>query len=160
MKLLIGLGNPEEKYASSRHNVGHMVIDVINNQNSIDNIGHWKAEKTDVFMNDSGESVIRLKNFYKVDLDNLYIIYDDLDIPFGSYKISKGKLPRTHNGINSVVEKLGTEDFWHVRIGIDNRTGQREGAAGKEFVLSNFSVEELKILEKIIEKIGQQLMNP
>lgn len=153
MKLIIGLGNPDEGYANNRHNVGHKVIDVLQDELPED----AKAEKTDVYMNESGEYVARQKNFYKVDLDDLYVVYDDLDIPLGSYKISKGKSPRVHNGIISVIEKLGSEDFWHVRVGIDNRAGERESISGKDYVLSDFTQEEKKILEEVMGRIKEEL---
>lgn len=162
MKLIIGLGNPDEGYANNRHNVGHKLIDVLQDELPED----AKAEKTDVYMNESGEYVARQKNFYKVDLDDLYVVYDDLDIPLGSYKISKGKSPRVHNGIISVIEKLGSEDFWHVRIGIEHRTKDMSKApmgmvehrqTGKEYVLQDFTEEEMKILADVIEKVCAHL---
>lgn len=148
MRLIIGLGNPDKEYLNNRHNVGHMVVDALAEKLPKDT----KAEKTDVYMNESGEFVARQKNFYKVALDDLYVVYDDLDIPFGGYKISKGKSPRVHNGILSVIEKLGSEDFWHVRIGVDDRLGDRT-LSGKDYVLQNFSDPQKEVLEKVIEEV-------
>lgn len=165
MKLIIGLGNPDKtnknlsstlykEYAGNRHNVGHMLVDALQDDLPRDT----RAEKTTVYMNESGEEVSKLKNFYKVDLDDLYVIYDDLDIPLGSYKISKGKSPKVHNGIISVIEKLGSEDFWHVRIGVDNRgKGEGERVKGKEYVLSDFTDEEKPVLEKVIDEVVRLL---
>lgn len=167
MKLIIGLGNPSKEYLNNRHNVGHMVVDALQ-----DLPKDTKAEKTTVYMNESGEEVKKLVNFYfgakrrnkvlakpgsyKVSLDELYVVYDDLDIPLGSYKISKGKSPRVHNGIISVIEKLGSEDFWHVRIGVDGRGGGRE-MSGKDYVLQNFSADEKEQLDKAIEEVVRLL---
>lgn len=158
MKLLVGLGNPGEKYRDSRHNAGQMLADRLQ---STDYGSEWKIEKTTTFMNESGRDVRRLANFYKVSNDDLYIAYDDLDIPLGVYKISKGKSPRVHNGINSVVEELGLGDFWHVRIGIDNRKNQigsdRSDISGREYVLQVFTEEEQKILVDVLERIYTDL---
>ena len=111
MKLVIGLGNPGEKYENNRHNVGYMLIDAFASKFSVSD---FKFSKTKEFMNESGKDVLRLSDFYKVSNEDLYVVYDDLDIPLGSYKVSFGKSPRAHNGINSVIEKLRTEDFLHM----------------------------------------------
>lgn len=153
MRLIIGLGNPDKEYLNNRHNVGHMVIDALAPKAPIPN---FQFSKTDVYMNESGEYVSKQKNFYKVDLNDLYVVYDDLDIPLGSYKISKGKSPRVHNGIISVIEKLGSEDFWHVRIGVDSREGDRT-LSGKDYVLQNFTDTEKEQLEKVIAEVVRLL---
>ena len=167
MKLIVGLGNPDKEYEKSRHNVGHMLVDSLGERGKgmskaptrmVGGSREWKAEKTDVYMNESGEFVAKQKNFYKISLDDLYVVYDDLDIPLGGYKISKGKSPRVHNGILSVIEKLGTEDFWHVRIGIEHRTKDKEQRqTGKEYVLSDFTKEEKPELEKVIGEVVEHL---
>ena len=137
MKLIIGLGNPGEKYENSRHNVGWLVLDQL--------VKEWrmgfkldkktatlrtlkKTESTEIilakpltFMNKSGEAVRFLITNYKLLITDLYIIHDDLDIPLGKYKIQLGKGPRKHGGVESVEKTLGTKDFWRVRVGIENR---------------------------------------
>ena len=156
-KLLIGLGNPGNEYENSRHNAGRMLIDVLTSEFSIPN---FQFTKTESYMNESGKDVRRLRDFFKVTNEDLYVAYDDLDIPLGSFKISKGKLPRVHNGINSVVEELGSEDFWHVRIGIDNRKVNEVSKVrqvGKEYVLQDFSVEERETLDKTLAEIVEDL---
>ena len=155
MKLIIGLGNPDKEYLNNRHNVGHLLVDRLL---TTDYSPEMRVEKTDVYMNESGEFVARQKNFYKVSLDDLYVVYDDLDIPLGSYKISKGKSPRVHNGIISVIEKLWSEDFWHVRIGVDNRSGDRT-LTGKDYVLQNFTKEERGVLEEVIGRVVEELLH-
>ena len=167
-KLLIGLGNPGEEYKDSRHNAGVLLVGYLTreqgNKRSHAAEGRaseeLKAEKTSVFMNESGRDVRRLRDFYKVSNDDLYVAYDDLDIPLGSYKISKGKSPRVHNGINSVTEELGTEEFWHVRIGIDNREQRNKGTReqGRDYVLSDFTEEERETLERVFLEITQRLV--
>ncbi len=155
-KLLIGLGNPGNEYENSRHNAGRMLIDVLTSEFSIPN---FQFTKTESYMNESGKDVRRLRDFFKVTNEDLYVAYDDLDIPLGSFKISKGKLPRVHNGINSVVEELGSEDFWHVRIGVDNRIPGNQGnrVSGKEYVLQDFGLEERVTLVKVFGEIAEDL---
>lgn len=181
MKLLIGLGNPGEEYKDSRHNAGQIFVDSL--RSTVYGSEEWRTEKKfnavvcrlksiDIilakpilFMNESGTAVKKLVDFYKVLNDDLYVAYDDLDIPLGSYKISKGKSPRVHNGVNFVIETLGTEDFWHVRIGIDNRVKEQESIRagerpnGKEYVLQDFSAEERKTLDEVLGRIANELAN-
>jgi len=146
MKLIVGLGNPGNKYEKTRHNVGWMVLDAlagsinskfeIRNPKQIKNnkfefkkqfnveilkIGDTILAKPQTFMNDSGIAVKTLSGFYKIKPEDIFIIHDDLDIKLGEYKIQKGKGPKVHNGVNSVEEELGTKDFWRVRVGIENR---------------------------------------
>ena len=145
MKLFIGLGNPGNKYKNTRHNVGWMVLDrlVSSFQFPIESqLPSFKFEKSfnaevlkmqdvllvkpQTFMNESGKAVKKLVDFYKVDMDDLYVIHDDLDIKLGEYKIQKGVGPKVHGGVNSIENELGKEDFWRVRIGIDNRDSENK----------------------------------
>lgn len=173
MKLIVGLGNPGEEYANNRHNAGAMLVDQLA-QRVVG--GERRVEKTGVFMNESGEAVKKLVDFYfgakrrnkvlrgragsyKVPIENLYIAYDDLDIPLGSYKIVKGKGPRQHNGEESVNRALGTRQYWHVRIGIENRTLDDRSVrkSGKEYVLEDFTEEEKRIIEEVVGRIEEDL---
>lgn len=185
MKLIIGLGNPGEKYDNTRHNVGFMVADklalMINSQWSMVKkfnslvINHQPSaiySKPQTFMNTSGESVAKLVNYYKINLSDLWVIHDDLDIILGQYKIQLGVGPKVHFGINSIEEKLGAKDFWRVRVGIDNRgskgankyqlsinTDVQSGSkvAGEEYVLQKFREDEKEIVEGVIDKIIREL---
>ena len=153
MRLLIGLGNPGEKYKGNRHNVGHMVVEVLLEKGAKKNL---IAKKSDVFMNNSGELVKKILDRYKLKAADLWVIHDDLDIPLGSYKIQKGKGPRLHNGINSIEEVLGSEDFWRVRVGVDNRNPE-DRISGEEYVLQDFGAEEAKLLKPVIDQICKKL---
>ena len=140
MKLVVGLGNPGEKYKDTWHNVGFMVIDAIiktltvspHIEKKLDSlIFYHHASQTvfarpQTFMNSSGVSVKKLLVHFKIKLPNMWVIHDDLDLVLGSYKIQKGKGPREHGGLLSIYEKLETKNFWHVRIGVDNRTNNKE----------------------------------
>lgn len=152
MKLIIGLGNPGEKYKNNRHNVGYMVADALPKTNLPKNS---VVKKTSVFMNESGSEVKKLLG--GLDPNNLYIIHDDLDIQLGAYKIQKGKGPKLHKGILSIENELGTPDFWRVRIGVDNRIGDK--ALGEEYVLQDFTEEEREVLKEVINKVAQDILS-
>jgi PTH1 family peptidyl-tRNA hydrolase len=150
MKIVVGLGNPGEGYINTRHNVGFLVVGALKNLNQI------KIFKSDKFMNESGSFVKKVVDQYKLDLSNLYIVHDDLDIKLGEYKIQFGKGPKDHNGLASIDEVLGTDQYWHVRIGIDNRPLDNK-PMGIEYVLQNFSDEEKVILNKVIKEVCHKL---
>jgi len=161
--LIIGLGNPEERYQNNRHNVGHLFVEYlrskIKDQNETLNT-KYEILNTNVFMNDSGRFAAEKVNFYKIKPEDLFVVHDDLDIPIGQWKIQLGVGPKVHNGVNSVEEALGTENFWRIRIGVDNRaqgTGHR--VPGEQYVLQDFTKEEVKILEEEFPKILKELGN-
>jgi PTH1 family peptidyl-tRNA hydrolase len=153
MKLIIGLGNPGEKYRNNRHNIGHLVVDKLARRNLPSG---FILRKTDVFMSQSGKFVKKLVDQYHMDSTDLWVIHDDLDIPLGGYKIQNGKGPKLHNGINSIEDKLGTDEFWRVRVGVDNRNPE-DRTPGEEYVLQDFTQEELKLLKPVIEQICKKL---
>lgn len=154
MKLIIGLGNPGEKYTNNRHNVGYVVIDKIKNNNL--RIKNTTTVKTNTFMNDSGTSVKELLSKNNVSNENLYIIHDDLDLPLGSWKMQLAKGPKDNGGINSIEQVLGTENFWRIRVGIDNRNPEKR-TSGEEYVLEDFTEDEKDILDKVINDICKKL---
>jgi len=159
MKLIVGLGNPGEEYSNNRHNVGHLVADALlkrslplrGKRNLPKNL---VVKKTSVFMNESGSEVKKLLG--GLDPNNLYIIHDDLDIALGGYKIQNGKSPKDHKGLESIDEALGTSDYWHIRIGVDNRDPKNR-TPGEEYVLQDFTGEEKKILEVVLKEICKKL---
>jgi PTH1 family peptidyl-tRNA hydrolase len=153
MRLIIGLGNPGEKYKNTRHNAGFLVVDELQKTKLPKD---FIVKKSGTFMNDSGSFVKSLYTKYNLQNTDLYIIHDDLDIPLGSFKIQLGKGPKDHNGIKSVDETLGIDEYWHVRIGVDNRPLDNR-PMGEEYVLQNFSDEERLILNKVIKEICKKL---
>lgn len=155
MKLIVGLGNPGKKYKFNRHNVGQRVIDYLLQSNSHNNSVVCKKLKT--FMNDSGKEVSELVNYYKIDMDDLYVIHDDLDIVIGEYKIQKGTGPKGHNGVNSIEEVLGKDEFWRVRVGVENRDPDSR-IPGETYVLQNFTEDEELKLSGVFEKIADELL--
>ncbi|MCI9064049.1 MAG: aminoacyl-tRNA hydrolase [Clostridia bacterium] len=133
MYLIVGLGNPEPEYSGTRHNMGFDVINKISQKydiqvtksgfKSLYGTGIIENEKVilckpQTFMNLSGDAVIEITNFYKIPLDNIIIIHDDIDIEPGIVKIRKKGGPGTHNGMKSVVHSLGSQDFPRIRVGI------------------------------------------
>ncbi|MEK7472566.1 MAG: aminoacyl-tRNA hydrolase [Patescibacteria group bacterium] len=169
MKLIVGLGNPGIKYQNTRHNVGHMVIDALkvrplkSNQQKGPTLlksDKFIVLKSTVFMNDSGIFVKHFISLYpNISISNLYVIHDDLDIKLGEYKIQFGKGPKENKGLVSIYETLGTRDFWHVRVGIENRQ-QALGTRikGEQYVLEDFTEEEKVIVQSVIKQICNQLV--
>lgn len=153
MKLFVGLGNPEDKYSWTRHNIGFEAVDFIKDYF---NFGNWEkfgkglicsgfigSEKVillkpQTYMNSSGESVIELKNFYKLDNEDIIIFYDEMSLPLNRIKISNKGSDAGHNGIKSLIQYLGS-DFIRVRMGIDH-PGDRNLV--RSYVLGKFTEEE------------------
>ena len=161
MKIIVGLGNPGEDYKETRHNIGFMVVDKLarssfrKSKSGLLEYSWLGSEleliKPQTFMNKSGEAVKYAMGKHKVSLNDLLVIHDDLDITLGEYKIDFGKGPKVHNGINSVIEKLGSDQFWRVRVGIENR-GELK-IPGEKYVLGKFVAEEKEIIDGVISKI-------
>jgi len=145
--LIIGLGNPGRKYGNTRHNVGHMFIDELENEKPDDFI----LAKTDAFMNLSGQSVKKIIQKSKIKNQNLIVVHDDIDIPLGEFKIQQGRGAAGHKGVQSIIDELGTKDFWRIRIGICPKGRRPENV--EKFVLQKFSKGEKEILKGVIKKI-------
>jgi len=157
MKLVVGLGNIGQKYNLTRHNIGFMVIDELLNQISYTKISKasFKGElfktskylllKPSTFMNLSGESILAVTNYYKIDIDDIIVIHDDLDLNFGALKIKSGGGNGGHNGLKSIDSLLG-KNYIRVRLGIDKPKNKDIS----NYVLDNFSKDEQKKLNEII----------
>ncbi|PUE67524.1 aminoacyl-tRNA hydrolase [Arcobacter lacus] len=159
MYLIVGLGNIGEKYQYTRHNVGFLVVDEmtknlqtsnVNNSNFQSTLlksGYNLFAKPTTYMNNSGVAVHSIKEYYKIDLENIIVIHDDLDLPFGTVKFKIGGGHGGHNGLKSLDSHIG-KDYIRVRIGIGKPQNKDDVA---NFVLSDFSKEELNKLEDIIK---------
>ena len=163
MKVVIGLGNPGKKYEKTRHNIGFIAIDSLRKKLNISderekfqalvsekNIDGEKVIflKPQTFMNLSGNSVIEIVNFYKLDpKKDIIVIYDDMDLSFGDIRIREKGSSGGHNGIKSIISHIG-EEFIRIKCGI----GAKEKGA-VEYVLGEFNQTEQKDLEEILEKI-------
>lgn len=173
MKVIAGLGNPGEQYARTRHNAGFMVLDEYQQKFfSTQRFTHSSRFQSDLlqdqdltlmkpqtYMNDSGKAVQALLRFYKIqDLHDLYVVHDDLDLPFGSYKLQFGTGPKVHNGLLSLYRVLGTEDFWHVRVGVDSRNGDRT-LPGYVYVMQQLNLEEETQMGKACADVADVIHN-
>jgi PTH1 family peptidyl-tRNA hydrolase len=158
MHLIVGLGNIGEKYQLTRHNIGFLVIDEITKNLSTSNInnpnfqssllksGYNLFSKPITYMNNSGIAVHAIKEYYKIDLENIIVIHDDLDLPFGTVKFKIGGGHGGHNGLRSLDAHI-TKEYIRVRIGIGKPQDKSDVA---NYVLSNFSKEEINRLQDII----------
>jgi len=171
MKLIIGLGNPTLQYKNTRHNAGFIVIDEIQKklefplfetstkfeaEISEKNINDEKIiiAKPTTFMNLSGKSAASIMNFYKIAIEDLTIVHDDLDINLGEFKISLDSSAAGHNGVLSIFETLGTQKIKRIRVGIEGAEKKLERQmSGSDFVLQKFSEDELITIQELAEKI-------
>ena len=168
MKLIVGLGNIGTKYTFTRHNAGFMLVDSIAINNNLifreiprlkcqlanlkDGLDDYMIIKPTTFMNLSGEAVRAVIDYYKIAIENTIIVYDDLSLPLGKIRFRQNGSDGGHNGIKSVIQHLGTQDFARLKIGI----GPQPNLPSEVFVLQNFSKEELEMLKDtlIIAKNG------
>jgi PTH1 family peptidyl-tRNA hydrolase len=169
--MIAGLGNPEKKYFQTRHNIGFMVVDELARRNTLKFLkARFDAEyvnlsfnkdklffvKPQSYMNRSGFPVQRLASYFKINISNIIVVHDDIDLPFGRIRISQDRGHGGHNGIRSIIEALGTKNFIRIRIGIANPARQNSTTG---HVLGDFSKEENKFLEKLIEKAADASMS-
>src|SRR3989344_2669205 len=154
MKLIVGLGNPGEKYKNNRHNSGFIIIDRIASESG----GVWNFEsrfnaevcklnntlliKPHTFVNNSGEAVSQIVNFYRIDLNDLTVIHDDVDMEFGAVRLKKGMGSGGHHGVENIIEKLGTKEFWRLKIGV-GRPDPPLAYDVEDWVLTDFTPDEL-----------------
>lgn len=155
MFVVAGLGNPGSKFANSRHNVGFMLADILFEKLSFKRWSrgfdaHFVENKDYIivkpktYMNLSGKSLLALKKEFDLETESFIIIYDDITLPLGYLRIRKGGQSGGHNGVKSAIECLGN-DFIRVRIGVGGPKGDL-----KDYVLEDFSISEKKIIEKVI----------
>jgi len=161
--IIAGLGNPGREYINTRHNIGYMVIDELAKRNNVD-VDRIKFDsltkeinlygekvlllKPITYMNNSGIAIKKAVSFYKIPLENLLVIYDDIDIDFGSIRIRKKGSGGTHNGMKSVVKELNNTEFPRIRIGVGKKPPGWDLA---DFVLSDFTKEEKAKIEESIK---------
>jgi len=175
IKLIVGLGNIGDRYAKTRHNTGFLFVDrlveelekrnsdkVAWSEDSKKGVVHTSVPhpkdpsiklhiiKPTTYMNLSGRAVSAVMSYYQLSLDELLVVHDDLDILLGDYKIQLDKGPKSHNGILSVNQHLGTSNYWRIRIGVEYRgESGKDMMSGEDYALSTFNESERKILEKV-----------
>jgi PTH1 family peptidyl-tRNA hydrolase len=159
--LIVGLGNPGKKHQKNRHNIGFMAVDRLAGQNEIP-LGKVQSKavlgngriagqqvilaKPQTYMNRSGDSVGPLVNYYRVPLENVLVIYDELDLPFGTLRLRQSGGSGGHNGMKSIINHLG-QDFPRMRLGIGRPPGRMEPA---DFVLRDFRGQELEVADTLL----------
>jgi len=182
MKLIIGLGNPGEKYEKTRHNLGFMIVekflkDFSDTKNTLwENSARFKSDiaqiewqpkhgslekviiaKPKTYMNNSGMAVRLISDFYKIKPEDVWIVHDDIDLPLGNLKIRFGGASAGHHGVESIMEHLGTDKFWRFRMGIGIKNGKLKIKNEKlrnveDYVLSDFSGSEKGKLKNLIKR--------
>jgi len=172
---LIGLGNPGKKFLKTRHNIGFLLLNNLSekynsNFSLKDKVKSYYSEfkinnatyrlfLPNTFMNNSGDAVRAIADWYKINLDQIFIIVDDKDLPLGKIRFRKKGRSGGHNGLKSIIEKLQTHNFNRIRIGI----GSPSSSNGKNnvntisHVLGNISAEEKSILDKVFERVIESL---
>lgn len=171
MYLIVGLGNPEPEYTNTRHNMGFDVINVVAKKygidlsrtkfNSIYGSGIIEDEKVlllkpQTFMNLSGQAIKPFIDFYKISIENVIVIYDDMDIDIGDIKIRKKGGPGTHNGAKSVIHELVSEDFPRIRVGIGRPIDEYDKI---DYVIGKIEEEKYKALEVGINKAVEAVID-
>lgn len=164
--LFVGLGNPGEKYAANRHNAGFMALDRYQNSHDFSGwtqkkdlqaliaegrVGNTKVilAKPSTFMNESGNAVSKIQNFFRIYNSETVVVYDEIDVDFGTIRTRRGGGAAGHNGIKSVSQHIG-EDYGRVRIGIGPKTHEKMDSA--DFVLQDFSEAQQKDIAKILQE--------
>jgi len=163
-QLVVGLGNPGPRYAGTRHNAGFLVVDLLAERIG----GRFKAHRSrcDVvegrlaghpvvlakpksYMNESGGPVVAVARFYKVPIERITVVHDDLDLPFGSLRLKRGGGDGGHNGLRSTTSALGSKEYARVRFGIGRPPGRQDPA---DYVLRDFSSAERKELDFLVDR--------
>ena len=171
MKLIVGLGNPGDGYARTRHNAGWMVVDAFAKKFRIDLTRHEKESMTGegrvgggsvkvakplTYMNLSGDAVRLLVNAYLESTDDLLVVFDEIDLPLGKLRIKPSGSAGTHNGMRSIVESLGTERFARLRVGV--RGESHADYRLRDYVLDEFEAEEMPVVEQTIGRAVDALV--
>jgi peptidyl-tRNA hydrolase, PTH1 family len=162
--LVVGLGNPGPGYAGNRHNVGFMVADLLASRMGARFKSHKSRAdvvegrlagtrvvlaKPRTYMNDSGGPVAGLRDFFKVPLDRLVVVHDELDLPYGGLRLKLGGGDNGHNGLKSLRKSLGTGEYYRLRFGVGRPPGRQNPA---DFVLNEFSSTERKDLPFAVDR--------
>ena len=160
--IVVGLGNPGDKYARTRHNIGVMVIETLLERSGTSFKSHKSGcliaegqlggervvlARPTTYMNESGRPVRELSRWYKASPDHLVVVHDELDLPFSEVRVKSGGGTAGHNGLGSIVSHLGTKDFMRVRVGIGRPSGRKDAVG---HVLNEFSSSERRELDDIL----------
>lgn len=173
MKLIVGLGNPGDKYLFTRHNIGFMALDFFRELNDINE--NYKFEnkfnsnivKTNIagetimllkpatFMNLSGEAIRRVIDFYKIQIEDMLVVYDDISLNLGTMRFRASGSDGGHNGIKNIIKHLGTNKFARLKLGIGPQLPNQKS---ENFVLGNFNSEQLEVVKKICKIANEAII--
>ncbi|MBD3327883.1 aminoacyl-tRNA hydrolase [Candidatus Peregrinibacteria bacterium] len=177
MKIILGLGNPGPEYSKTRHNSGFLVLDKFAELNEFPNFKPEKKFRADVsvgfvnnekiilakpttYMNLSGYAALQLRDFFKVKNDDIWVVYDDLDLQFGKIRVRPSGSAGTHNGLKSIIQTLNATDIPRFRIGIESRGHMTEPKIStNSFVLSKYSKEESLLLNNVLENASKAVLH-
>lgn len=168
MKLIIGLGNPGKQYQNSRHNLGFRIINALRQDLEFEN---WQSAKKfrssisrgvfagkkiilakpETFMNDSGKAARLLADYYQIKPEQILVVHDEADLPFGEIRRQTGRGPAGHRGVESIINHLKTNGFGRIRIGINPQGGTDRSL--EDFVLEKFTPQEEELIPEIIKRI-------
>ncbi len=177
MKLIVGLGNPGKTYAKTRHNFGFIVLDALHKKLQEEGINNWELSKKFnaqvsgltlnnekiilakpmTFMNNSGIAVQLLAHFYKITAGDLLVVHDDKDLKLGEIKIQTDRSSAGHNGVQSIIDHLGTQNFTRIRLGVapEKESKMKDTA---DYVLGKFGLFEKKKVDEVIEKAVEEII--
>lgn len=178
--LIAGLGNPGKEYARTRHNAGFMFVDYFWEENR-ENFSEWEFSKKlnseicfgkfegkkiillkpQTFMNLSGEAIAAALKYYKIPCrgetsTNLIVAHDEIDLPLGTFRVSQNASSAGHQGVQNIIDLLGTKDFTRLRIGVDSRKGKK--IATEKYVLGKFTIIELRTIKDVLKKSTDELI--
>jgi PTH1 family peptidyl-tRNA hydrolase len=177
MKLIIGLGNPGQEYEKTRHNAGFLCADFLRKEfgfetftpnkkmSAVISSGTLEGKKIllvkpDTFMNASGTAVQAVRDFYKLSPQDIAVIHDDLDIAPHAWKVTSSSRAAGHNGVQDIIDKLGTQDFFRIRLGIGHPSAENDACISPhDYVLQNFSPEELAGLQELFPKVKEEILH-
>jgi PTH1 family peptidyl-tRNA hydrolase len=166
MKLIVGLGNPGKKYARTRHNIGFLCLDAFAHEQSL-SFSYEKKFLGDVakskdayflkpqtYMNNSGNAVRLIMDYYNIDTEDLLVIYDDLDLPTAKIRVRYKGSAGGHNGMRSIIDAIGTTEFKRIKFGIDKPVRM----STPDYVLSNFAKSEGDMVIASIDRVKKAMM--
>ncbi len=163
MKLIVGLGNPGKKYENTRHNIGFKILEKVAEKREVvfrlesmyearfaemgELENRIKLVEPQTFMNESGRAVSKIKNYWKIDSEDIWVIHDDVDLKLGKIKVVLGGSSAGHKGVQSIIDNIGNE-FWRIRVGV----GRSTNIPTDEWVLQQVSKDESEKYEEIIDR--------
>jgi peptidyl-tRNA hydrolase, PTH1 family len=176
MKLIVGLGNPGKEYSTNRHNIGFLCLNhfarlhriTLDRKQSRSRVGigcvagnEVALAKPQTYMNLSGIAVSQLMQRYKLSVEDLVVIHDDLDLPLGKIRVRKGSSAAGHNGIKSIIANLGTQEFIRIRVGISRpaREDENKEESIVDYVLGDFTAEDKSVIEDTIRRVSDAVMS-